>query len=72
MKCLPRRMGNSGKYVNAANALAVTLYMCNENSLTLVQERFNSMNKNASVKNAEPWMGNFIITNAVDNGVFSG
>ncbi|KAK6045092.1 hypothetical protein COOONC_17403 [Cooperia oncophora] len=66
MQCLPRRMGNSGKYVNVANALAVTLYMCNENTLTLVQERDDSVDKNMSVNEGEPWMGNFIITNAPD------
>ncbi|VDM51960.1 unnamed protein product [Angiostrongylus costaricensis] len=71
MHCLPRRMGNTGKHVNVANALAVTLYMCNENTLTLLQERVNTRDKNVSVKTAEPWMGNFIITNAVDNGVFN-
>ncbi|KAK6014576.1 hypothetical protein OSTOST_20037, partial [Ostertagia ostertagi] len=65
-KCLPRRMGNSGKYVNVANALAVTLYMCNENTLTLLQERDDSADKNMSVNEGEPWMGNFIITNAPD------
>ncbi|XGW28873.1 hypothetical protein V3C99_008571 [Haemonchus contortus] len=66
MQCLPRRMGNSGKYVNVANALAVTLYMCNENTLTLVQERDDEVDKNESVNEGEPWMGNFIITNAPD------
>ncbi|KAK6746891.1 hypothetical protein RB195_000251 [Necator americanus] len=49
MQCLPRRMGNSGKYVNIANALAVTLYMCNENTLTLVQERTDTKDINESV-----------------------
>ncbi|WKY05491.1 hypothetical protein Q1695_006030 [Nippostrongylus brasiliensis] len=66
MRCLPRRMGSLGKYVNVANALAVTLYMCNENTLTLVQERNDGVDKNASLDEVEPWMANFIITNAVD------
>ncbi|KAK5983246.1 hypothetical protein GCK32_006268 [Trichostrongylus colubriformis] len=66
MQCLPRRLGKSGKYVNVANALAVTLYMCNENTLTLVQERDDSVDQNMSVNEGEPWMGNFIITNAPD------
>ncbi|EYC40096.1 hypothetical protein Y032_0629g844 [Ancylostoma ceylanicum] len=72
MQCLPRRMGNSGKYVNIANALAVTLYMCNENTLTLVQERTDTVDKNESVNEGEPWMGNFIITNANDAALFQG
>ncbi|KHJ97513.1 hypothetical protein OESDEN_02501 [Oesophagostomum dentatum] len=72
MQCLPRRMGNSGRYVNIANALAVTLYMCNENTLTLVQERSNTMDLNESVNEGEPWMGNFIITNAQDALLFQG
>ncbi|KJH52663.1 hypothetical protein DICVIV_01124 [Dictyocaulus viviparus] len=71
MQCLPRRMGNTGKYVNVANALAVTLYMCNENTLTLVQERVNSKDKNVSVNEGEPWMGNFIITNAFDSCILN-
>ncbi|VDM71953.1 unnamed protein product, partial [Strongylus vulgaris] len=72
MQCLPRRMGTSGRYVNIANALAVTLYMCNENTLTLVQERNDTMDVNESVNEGEPWMGNFIITNAVDAAAFQG
>lgn len=41
-------------------------------TLTLVQERTDTVDKNESVNEGEPWMGNFIITNAYDAALFQG
>lgn len=41
-------------------------------SLTLVQERVESADRNAAVNDGEPWMGNFIICNADDASSVTG